>query len=114
MTVSSKQRKDHHRLDRSSDAELRAIVLLNQDQTRHYPAINYAPRSHRWPILHAALPLWPSRFHLCRATTKVTRMIHDFQNVRIASSINDALLMLTPPPVKKPAACAAASSERAA
>lgn len=108
------QRKDH-RLDRSSEAELRAIQLLNQDRVRHYPQINYRPHSFRVEIVHSALPLWPNRFHLCRATTKLTRTIHDFNNVRIAHSINHALRMLTgKQPAKKAVMGATASSEAAA
>lgn len=112
-TVSPSQLKDHLR-DRSSDAEIRRIQILNFDRVRHYPAIDYHPQSFRVQIVHAALPLWPNRFHLCRASVKVTRMIHDFGNVRIAHSINQALRMLQQPPAKKPTTATTASRERAA
>jgi hypothetical protein len=110
----SKKERHGHRLDRSSEAELQAIVLLNQDRTRHYPAIDYHPRSFRQQITHATLPLWPSRFHLCRSTAKVTRLIHDFANARIAHSINQALRMLQQPPAKKPTAATTASGSECA
>ncbi|MBZ5494468.1 MAG: hypothetical protein LAO76_26385 [Acidobacteriia bacterium] len=113
-TLSPTQRKDH-RLDRSSEAELRAIRVLNLDKVRRYPAIDYNPRSFRVQVIQSALPLWPNRFDLCRATSKVTRMIHDFGNVRIAHSINQALRLLQQPLAKKPTTATTASgSERAA
>jgi hypothetical protein len=102
-----------HRRDRSSEAELRAIVALNQDRTRQYPAIDHHPRSYRTQIVYSVLPHWPNKFHLIRATTKLARMLHDFNNARVAHTINAAIQVLTPKPTKKPSRPATASSEAA-
>jgi hypothetical protein len=92
MKIPRKSDKNHY--DKASEYELAAIVVLNSDQTRSYPAIEYHAKSLRGPIMAKALPLWPNRFHLCRATAKLGRALHRPNSTRIQHAINRAMEMI--------------------
>jgi hypothetical protein len=96
------KRDEPSKRDKASPYELKALVALNQDFNRSYPEINRGPAAGRSQAVHAALPQCPSRFELCRRTTRLTRIIHNSNNDRIPVTITKALRWIAAQPATKP------------